>query len=106
MPLLILDPHAVLNDLPVTLNSLLSLSGWDFIAERVASCLFALTERIYQSVTRIPNVDSVHSSQPIDESETDTAISLLHVMHNTCISLKGFLPFEEQLRLANMNIAS
>lgn len=104
MPLLILDPHAVLNDLPVTLNSLLAISSWGFIAEPITSRLFASTERIYQSVTRIPNVDNIHSSQPIDDSEIDTAISLLHAMHNTCVSLKDFLPLEEQLRLANMNI--
>ncbi|XP_022989080.1 protein RST1 isoform X1 [Cucurbita maxima] len=97
MPLLILEPHAVLKDLPVTLNSLISTSGWGYIAEPIASHLLASTERIL-------NTNSIHSSQPIDESETDTAISLLHVMHNTCVSLKEFLPLEEQLRVANMNI--
>ncbi|KAL0554842.1 hypothetical protein IC582_008770 [Cucumis melo] len=103
MPLLILDPQNVLNNLPVTLNSLLSTSAWSSIAESVASRLFALTERIYLA-TQTPNVDGTHSSQPIDESEIDAATSLLHVTHNTCVSLKDFLPFGEQLRLANMNI--
>ncbi|CAK9322549.1 unnamed protein product [Citrullus colocynthis] len=104
MPLLILDPHSVLNNLPVTLNSLLSTSGWSSIAESVASRLFASTERIYHRATQIPNVDDIHSSQPIDESEIDAATSLLHVMHNTCVSLKDLLPLGEQLRLTNMNI--
>ncbi|XP_038904942.1 protein RST1 isoform X2 [Benincasa hispida] len=104
MPLLILDPQCVLNNLPVTLNSLLSISGWSSIAESVTSRLFASTERIYHQATQIPNVDDIHSSQTIDESEIDAATSLLHVMHNACVSLNDFLPFGDQLRLANMNI--
>ncbi|KAE8651262.1 protein RST1 isoform X2 [Cucumis sativus] len=103
MPLLTLDPQNVLNNLPVTLNSLLYTSAWSSIAESVASCLFASTERIYLA-TQSPNVDGTHGSQPIDESEIDAATSLLDVTHNTCVSLKDFLPFGEQLRLANMNI--
>lgn len=102
MPLMILDPHTVLSDLPVTLSSLLSESGWEDIAESVVSYLWVSTERIYNWNTEIIHGEVMSSIQPIDESENDMAIFLLRIMHGTCLSLKDYLSFEKQLKLANM----
>lgn len=103
MPFLILDSSTVLNDLPVTLPSLLSKPGWETVAEPFMSYLWASTERIYNwVVTDVTSSQSSPSAQPIDESENDTAALLLHVMHRACISLKDYLPLEKQLRLSNM----
>ncbi|GAY46821.1 protein RST1 [Citrus sinensis] len=103
MPFLILDSSTVLNDLPVTLPSLLSKPGWETVAEPFMSYLWASTERIYNwVVTDVTSSQSSPSTQPIDESENDMAALLLHVMHRACISLKDYLPPEKQLRLSNM----
>ncbi|XAR51899.1 hypothetical protein NMG60_11006692 [Bertholletia excelsa] len=105
MPLLVVDQNIVLNDLPVTLSSLLLDSSWGVVAESVVSYLWASTERIYDWAMRVAHGDKSPSSQePIDESENSVAVFLLHVMHHTCVSLKDYLPPEKQLRLANMAI--
>ncbi|KAH9742397.1 protein RST1 [Citrus sinensis] len=107
MPFLILDSSTVLNDLPVTLPSLLSKPGWETVAEPFMSYLWASTERIYNwVVTDVTSSQSSPSTQPIDESENDMAALLLHVMHRACISLKDYLPPEKQLRLSNMLVRS
>lgn len=102
MPLLILDRLSVLSDLPVTLTSLLSDPNWGFVAETVVSHLFTALERIYKWAKNIAQGDDTTSLQPIDKSENDMADFLLHVLHTTCVSLNNYLPFEKQLRLANM----
>ncbi|XP_022750551.1 protein RST1 isoform X3 [Durio zibethinus] len=102
MPLLILDRSSVLNDLPVTLTSLLSDPNWEVIAETFTSYLLTSTERIYSWAIKLSSGDDTPSSQPIDDSENDMAPILLRVMHHTCVSLKDYLPLEKQLRLANM----
>ncbi|XVF58012.1 hypothetical protein PTKIN_Ptkin07bG0028200 [Pterospermum kingtungense] len=102
MPLLILDQSYILNDLPVTLTSLLSEPNWEVIAETFTSYLLTSTERIYNWASKLSSGDDTHSSQHIDDSENDMASVLLRVMHHACISLKDYLPLEKQLRLANM----
>lgn len=106
MPLLILDQHAVLSDLPVTLSSLLSDSSWGGVVEFIVPSLLASTERIYNWTTHIKRGEDVPPDmQPIDKSESSTAVFLLRVMHSTCVSLKHYLPLEKQLQLANMAVA-
>lgn len=102
MPLLILDEHAVLSDLPVTLSSLLSESSWNVDAESVVASLWASTERIYNWTTNVIRDDVM---QPIDESENSIAVFLLRAMHGTCVSLKDYLPLDKQLKLAGMVLA-
>lgn len=102
MPLLILDRHAVLSDLPVTLSSLLAEPGWRDIAESVASNLWASTERIYNWEKHITRDEDTTEMQPIDESENEMAGFVLRVVHRTCLSLKDYLPLEKQLKLASM----
>lgn len=105
MPFLILDEHAVLSDLPVSLSSLLSDSNWGVIAESVVSFFLVSTERIHNWVRHVSWCVDVPLMQPIDESEKDMAVFLLHVMHRTCVSLKDYLPLDKQLKLANMVLA-
>lgn len=102
MPLLILDRHTVLSDLPVTLSSLLSESSWRSIAESVVSSLLASSDRILNWATHMSCSEKMTDIQPIDESENEMADFLLRVMYHTCLSLKDHLPLEKQLKLANM----
>ncbi|KAK1568532.1 hypothetical protein Q3G72_025587 [Acer saccharum] len=104
MPLLILDRITVLNDLPVTLTSLLSEPNWGTVAEPFVSYLWLSTERIYDWATSvgIGESESLTSSQSIDRSENGMAAFLLRVMHCACVSLKDYLPLEKQLKLSNM----
>ncbi|KAI8028996.1 Protein RST1 [Camellia lanceoleosa] len=102
MPLLVVDRHTVLSDLPVTLSSLLSDSSWGLVAESVALYLWASTERIYDWAMRIARSDDSPILQPIDKSENVSAFFLLQVMHRACVYLKDYLPPEKQLRLANL----
>lgn len=104
MPLLIVDQVTVLSDLPVTLPSLLSNSGWNSIAESLVLNLFASTERIYAWAMLLENNDYFLGPESIDRSESCRSVLLARVMLNTCVSLKDYLPFEKQLRLANMVI--
>ncbi|PPR81272.1 hypothetical protein GOBAR_AA39444 [Gossypium barbadense] len=103
MPL-IADRSYVLNDIPVTLTSLLSDPNWEVVAE---SCTYLLssTERIYSWATKLSSKSGDNrspSSEGIDESEKGMAQILLLVMHHACVCLKHYLPLEKQLRLANM----
>ena len=61
-------------------------------------------ERIYNWATNISQADDSHSPSlhSIDKSENAMAAFLTHVMHQTCVCLKDYLPLEKQLRLANM----
>ncbi|XP_039008484.1 protein RST1 isoform X2 [Hibiscus syriacus] len=105
MPLLIADRSYVLNDIPVTLTSLLSDPNWEVIAESFTSYLLTSTERIYgwaMKVSLASEDDAVPSSQVIEESEIGMAQILLPVMHHACVCLKHYLPLDKQLRLANM----
>lgn len=87
MPLLIVDPHTVLTDLPLTLTSLLlDDSNWGVVAEPVVLLMWTLTNRIYDSVN------------------DDVDVFLLKVMHHTCVALKHHLPPEKRLLLANMTV--
>lgn len=95
----------VLNDLPVTLVSLLADQIWNVVAETVVSNLFSSTERIYDWAMHIADGSYVPVSQPIDESENHMAVFLLQVMHHTCVLLKSYLPLDKQLRLASMVVA-
>lgn len=100
MPLLIVNPHTVLSDLPVTLTSLLLDDGnWGVVAEPVVSLMWTSTNRVHDWVT---NVNVFSSQQSLDESDKDMAVFLLKVMHHTCVALKDHLPPEKQLLLANM----
>ncbi|KAE9585989.1 hypothetical protein Lalb_Chr24g0397171 [Lupinus albus] len=104
MPFMIVDQQTVLNDLPVTLVSLLEDKSWDNAAETIVSHLFSSTERIYDWVMQIADGSYVPDSQPIDESENHMAAFLLQVLHHACVLLKSFLPLDKQLRLASMVI--
>ncbi|XP_043707046.1 protein RST1 isoform X3 [Telopea speciosissima] len=104
MPLLILDPMSVLSDLPVTLPSLLSDSHWNFVAESVVLNLWVLMERIYDWSTSLGSGSDGFGQQDIDEREDWKAVLLVRVMHHTCVSLLEYLPFEKQLKLANMMV--
>ncbi|KAK8604217.1 hypothetical protein V6N13_099166 [Hibiscus sabdariffa] len=104
MPLLIADRSYVLNDLPVTLTSLLSNPNWEVIAESF-TYLLTSTERIYRWATKLSSAsddDALPSPQGIDESENGMAKILLPVMHHACVCLKHYLTLDNQLRLANM----
>lgn len=102
MPLLILDQSSVLSHLPVTLVSLLTEPSWEIVAEHLASTLLKSTERICNWTTRTSHNEDVAGPQSIDEGENSLAPFLLHIMHDTCVSLKNYLPLELQIRLANM----
>ncbi|KAG4182177.1 hypothetical protein ERO13_A09G028500v2 [Gossypium hirsutum] len=105
MPLLIADRSYVLNDIPVTLTSLLSDPNWEVVAESCTSYLLSSTERIYSWATKLSSKSGDNrspSSEGIDESEKGMAQILLLVMHHACVCLKHYLPLEKQLRLANM----
>ncbi|RDX62949.1 Protein RST1, partial [Mucuna pruriens] len=102
MPVMIVDQQTVLNDLPVTLVSLLADQSWNVVAETVVSHLFSSTERIYDWAVQIADGSYIPGSQPIDESENHMAVFLLQVMHHTCVLLKSYLPLDKQLRLASM----
>ncbi|KAJ1389506.1 hypothetical protein SESBI_38241 [Sesbania bispinosa] len=74
MPFMIVDQQIVLNDLPVTLVSLLEDGIWNVVAETVVSHLFSSTERIYDWAIKIADGSYV----------------------------PGYLPLDKQLRLASM----
>ncbi|KAL2335728.1 hypothetical protein Fmac_016941 [Flemingia macrophylla] len=105
MPFMIVDQQLVLNDLPVTLVSLLADQSWNVVAETLVSHLFSSTERIYDWAVQLADGSYIPGSQPIDESENHMALFLLQVMHHTCVLLKSYLPLDKQLRLASMVIA-
>ncbi|KAG2383824.1 Protein RST1 Protein RESURRECTION 1 [Vigna angularis] len=105
MPFMIVDQQMVVNDLPVTLVSLLADQNWNVVAETVVSHLFSSTERIYNWATQIADGSYIPGSQPIDESENQMAVFLLKVMHHTCVLLKSYLPLDKQLRLSSMVVA-
>ncbi|XP_026387269.1 protein RST1-like isoform X3 [Papaver somniferum] len=111
MPLLTIDPVTVLSDLPITLPSLLSNSSWKVIAESVVFNLWVSTQRVYDwakclATNAGDNDNEVTLRQPqqhpIDTSENGNAIFLARLLHETCVSLKDYLPLDKQLRLANM----
>lgn len=104
MPFMIVDQQMVLNDLPVTLVSLLADQNWNAVAETVVSHFFSSTERIYDWSVQIADGSYIPDSQPIDGSENHMAVFLLQVMHHTCVLLKSYLPLDKQLRLASMVI--
>ncbi|KAK6928380.1 Focadhesin/RST, DUF3730 [Dillenia turbinata] len=96
MPLLLLEPSAVLSDLPVTLPSLLSNPSWKTVADSVASHLFMVMERLY-----CWSMDSAHNNhtpafQPVDKSENDRLLFLTQVVHEACAALINYLPLEKQ----------
>jgi len=104
MPFMIVDQQTVVNDLPVTLVSLLADQNWNVVAETVVSHLFSSTERIYNWAAQVADGSHIPGSQPIDESENQMALFLLKVMHHTCVLLKSYLPLDKQLRLSSMVI--
>lgn len=104
MPFMIVDQQMVLNDLPVTLVSLLADRNWNVVAETVVSHLFSSTERFHDWAMHITDGSYVPASQPIDESENHIASFLLQVTHHTCVLLKGYLPLDKQLKLATIHV--
>ncbi|URE08649.1 hypothetical protein MUK42_23257 [Musa troglodytarum] len=105
MPLLTIDPTTVLSDLPVTLPSLLSDSSWSIIAGPLVDKLWVCTMRICTWAERLSIASGSSTLDQIDASEASLSIFLAHVMHETCLSLKQFLPFEKQLKLATLVVA-
>ncbi|CAH1420627.1 unnamed protein product [Lactuca virosa] len=96
MPLLIVNPHTVLSDLPLTLTSLLlhdddDAGNWGVVAEPLVLLMWTLTNRIYDSWVTNAN-------------ENANDVFLLKVMHHTCVALKDHLPPDKQLLLANMTV--
>ncbi|XP_042456938.1 protein RST1-like [Zingiber officinale] len=105
MPLLIIDPTAVLSDLPVTLPSLLSDSSWSSITAPVADKLWISTERICVWAEHIGDSGGVLAQKNhIDASEINSSVLLSRIMFETCLALKEFLPFEKQLKLVNLEV--
>lgn len=103
MPFLVLDQVTVLNDLPVTLPSLLSEGNWLVIAESVVLNLWRSTERIFDWIKTLHSAsESAFGPYSIDDSENSGGVFLACVMHRTCTSLKDYLPFEKQMKLTNM----
>ncbi|KAI3970453.1 hypothetical protein MKX01_024100 [Papaver californicum] len=109
MPLLVMDPETVLSDLPITLPSVLSNSSWKVVAESVVVNLWVSTQRVYDwakwlATNAGDNEVTLRQPQqhPIDTSENGNAIFLTRLLHETCVSLKDYLPLDKQLRLANM----
>ncbi|OVA20781.1 protein of unknown function DUF3730 [Macleaya cordata] len=107
MPLLIMDRVTVLSDLPVTLPSLLSHSSWKVVAEPVVLNLWTSTQRVYdwaKCLATSAGVNDTLSQQqhPIDGSESAIAVFLTRLLHQTCVTLKDYLPLDKQLRLTNM----
>ncbi|XP_065012518.1 protein RST1-like isoform X1 [Musa acuminata AAA Group] len=105
MPLLTIEPTTVLSDLPVTLPSLLSDSSWSIIAGPLVDKLWVCTMRICTWAERLTIAGGSSTLDQIDASEAGLSIFLAHVMHETCLSLKQFLPFEKQLKLATLVVA-
>ncbi|KAJ0711363.1 hypothetical protein HanOQP8_Chr09g0323011 [Helianthus annuus] len=102
MPLLIVNPHIVLSDLPVTLTSLLlDDTNWAVVADSVVSLMWTSTKRIYDYVT---NTNDFSTQGSLDDSEKDTGVFLLKVMHHTCVAFKDHLSPEERLMLANLTV--
>ncbi|XP_021714908.1 protein RST1-like isoform X2 [Chenopodium quinoa] len=101
MPLLVLDPQAVLVDLPVTLSSLLSSIKWGGVADAAVSCLWTLTVRIYSWAKTFTCIDE-SLNLDIDPSEAEMSNLLMQVLLDACHNLKEFLPLKNQLMLANM----
>ncbi|KAG6524249.1 hypothetical protein ZIOFF_014155 [Zingiber officinale] len=105
MPLLIIDPTAVLSDLPVTLPSLLSDSSWSSITAPVADKLWISTERICVWAGHIGDSGGVLAQKNhIDASEINSSVLLSRITFETCLALKEFLPFEKQLKLVNLEV--
>lgn len=104
MPLLILDPLAVLSDLPVTLPALLEDRSWCVILQDLVPKLLMSTERLCSFAWNLQDKDD--HAVVLENMEEDEAILLLlpSVMHKTCISLKRYMSFEEQLKLANIQV--
>lgn len=102
MPLLILDPISVLSDLPVTLPTLMEDQSWGVILQDLVPKLLMSTERLFRWKLHGEDDDAVG----LENLKEDEAILLLlsSVMHKTCVSLKRYMSFEEQLRLANMHV--
>ncbi|KAJ8476053.1 hypothetical protein OPV22_019780 [Ensete ventricosum] len=105
MPLLTIDPTTILSDLPVTLPSLLSDSSWSIIAGPLVDKLWVCTMRICAWAERLSIASGSPTLDQIDASEASLSIFLAHVMHETCLSVKQFLPFEKQLKLATLVVA-
>nr|CAD1842905.1 unnamed protein product [Ananas comosus var. bracteatus] len=108
MPLLTVDPMTVLSDLPVTLPSLLSDGSWAAIITSLVDKLWASTIRICSWAKQLAHKDGFpgleSDDQHIHKDEAEISVFLARVMHRTCISLKDYLPFEKQLRLANLEV--
>jgi len=102
MPFLLLDPQAVLVDLPVTLSSLLSSSSWGVVAETAVLHIWTSTTRITDWVMSLERGVEPPSFRSIDPSEAGLCRSLLPILLDACVRLKEYLPVKEQLRLANM----
>uniref|UniRef100_A0A803MT51 DUF3730 domain-containing protein n=1 Tax=Chenopodium quinoa TaxID=63459 RepID=A0A803MT51_CHEQI len=101
MPLFVLDPQAVLADLPITLSSLLSSIKWRGVADAAVSCLWTLTVRIYSWAKTVTCNDG-SLNLDIDPSEAEMSNLLMQVLLDACHNLKEFLPLKNQLMLANM----
>ncbi|XP_057515701.1 protein RST1 isoform X2 [Amaranthus tricolor] len=101
MPLLILEPKAVLLDLPVTLSSLLSSIEWSVIAHTAVSYLWTLTLRIHNWAKTLA-CDGESPSSDIDPSEAEMSNLLIQVLLDTCHNLREFLCLKDQLLLANL----
>ncbi|XP_072999773.1 protein RST1 isoform X2 [Typha latifolia] len=104
MPLLVIDPTTVLSHLPVTLPSLLSDSMWSTVMNSLADKLWLSTNRICTWAKNLKYGDGFVSQDHIHGSEADMSLLLARIMHQACISLKDFLSFEKQLRLANFAV--
>lgn len=104
MPLLMLDQVTILADLPLSLNSLLSEPGWEFLAESITSSLWMLAERVHNWAMHLKHGESSSNIQPIDGSENAIVDLLVSVTQHLCVYLKNYLSLDKQLRLASMEL--
>ncbi|CAN6446135.1 unnamed protein product [Victoria cruziana] len=104
-PILVLNPISVLSNLPAILPSLLSSPTWNSMAAAVAEQIWASAERLHNLVAMskqkgddAPNLGDAW----IGKNGVDSF--LVQVLYETCFNLRVYLPFEKQLKLANMNV--
>ncbi|CAN8266162.1 unnamed protein product [Cochlearia groenlandica] len=101
MPFLTLDRSTVLNDMSVTVTSLLSDPNWEVVAQPFISFMWTSLERFHSFASKA-DTNARLSSQQIEESERDYTPMLMKAMHHICVAFKDHLPLEKQLRLAAM----
>lgn len=101
---LILDPMSVLQDLPFTFSSIFLDISWSSVLVLVVQKLLSLIDRIRNWQISLQKGECIDSIDNIDRDEKKVCSLLLHILHQTCISLKDHLSFDVHFKLVNTNI--